>query len=60
MPTILHITDGHIPSYANRGVLTKIFGEDGELVIREVKYKEAEERDKIKEKIKSLKDNETI
>lgn len=54
-PTILNMFGIPIPKDIDGRVLKEIFKEESELAKREIKYQEIDERELIKEKIKSLK-----
>jgi predicted AlkP superfamily phosphohydrolase/phosphomutase len=59
-PTILHLFDLPIPKDIDGRVLKEIFEEDSSLAKKEIKYQEAEERARVKDKIKELKDQGKI
>jgi len=55
-PTILFMFDMSISKDMDGRVLKEIFRDDSELAKREIKYQEIDEKERIKEKIKILKD----
>jgi len=54
-PTILHIMNVPIPNDMDGRVLTECFEEDSELAKRGIRYQDASDKARIKDKIKSLK-----
>jgi predicted AlkP superfamily phosphohydrolase/phosphomutase len=54
-PTILHLFGLPIPKDMDGQVLKEVFEPDSALAEREIEYQEAEERSRVKEKIKELK-----
>lgn len=59
-PTILHIFRVPIPKDMDGRVLKEIFKEDSELAKREIIYAKEDEKDKIRDTIKSLKESGKI
>jgi len=58
-PTILQMYNVPIPSDVDGRVLKEIFREESELAKKEIKYQETNEKEMIREKIKSLKFEKT-
>ena len=55
-PTILHILDIPIPNDIDGKILKEIFKEDSDVVKRKVNYQEIDEQERIKHRIKKLKE----
>ncbi|MHC1635950.1 MAG: alkaline phosphatase family protein [Candidatus Methanospirareceae archaeon] len=59
-PTILHIFDVPIPRDMDGRVLKEIFKEDSELAKKPIRYEEDREKEKVRERIKTLKMHKKI